>query len=127
MADTVYVVDNGLAIVTNRIAGSGTEPKNIAWGTGANAALPADTGLQTAASEARTAGTSSRVQTSTANDTYQVAGAITCAGAGKTITEVALYDDISAGNCFLHGTFTGIALNVGDSITFTIKAQFNQA
>lgn len=126
MADTIFVVDGGASIVTNRIMGAGTEPKYIAWGTGANVALATDTGLQTAAAEARTTGTGSRVQTSTANDTYQVVGTITCTGAGKTITEVALYDDPTTGNCFLHGTFTGLTLNVNDAIAFTLKSQFNQ-
>ena len=127
MADVTYVVDGGLDILTNRIISAGTEPKFVAWGTGGAAALTTDTGLQTAAAEARTSGTSSRALTSTANDTYQVVGTIACTGAGKTITEVALYDALTVGNCFLHGSFTGIALNVGDSIAFTIKSQFNQA
>ena len=126
MADSIYVVDSGLGIITNRIMGVGTEPKYIGWGTGTTPATPADTGLQTPGSESRVAGTSSRVQTSTANDTYQVVGTITCSGSPKAITEVALYDAATSGNCFLHGTFSPINVNVGDSIQFTIKCVFNQ-
>lgn len=126
MADSIYVVNSGLGIITNRLMGSGTEPKYIGWGTGATPATPADTGLQTPGAEARVAGTSSRVQTSTTNDTYQVVGTITCTGSAKAITEVALYDAATSGTCFLHGTFSPINVNVGDSIQFTIKCVFNQ-
>lgn len=126
MADTIYVVNNGLGIITNRIMGSGTEPKYIGWGTGSTPATATDTGLQTAGTESRASGTSSRVQTSTANDTYQVVGTVTCSGSAKAITEVALYDASTAGVCFLHGTFSPINVNVGDSIQFTIKSVFNQ-
>ena len=127
MADTVYVVDGGLAITTNRIKGSGTEPSYVAWGTGATAADPANTGLQTPAAEARTAGTTTQQTTTTTSDTYRVVGTITCTGSSKAITEVALYDASTAGNCFLRGTFDAINVSVGDSIQFTINTVFNQA
>jgi hypothetical protein len=127
MADVIYVVDDGLAIITNRIIGAGTEPKYIGWGTNATAATAADTGLGTAAAESRTTGTGTRVTTTETNDTYQVVGTIACASAGKTIAEVGLFDADTDGNMFLHGTFTGIPLNVGDSIQFTIQTVFDQA
>lgn len=132
MADAVYVVDGGLAIVTNRIVGAGAEPKYAGWGTGSTGAAATDTGIETTGTETATTavtGTSSRVTTSTTNDTYQVVATITCAAATKTITEVGLYDNatVSGAGFFLHGTFTGIPLNPDDSIEFTIKAQFNQA
>lgn len=133
MADVVYVSDNGLGVVTNRIIGAGTEFKYLIWGTGAGTAAATDTIAQmTNASETTTTavtGTSSRVTTSTTNDTYQVVATVTCAGAGKTITEIALLDQatVTGATFCLHGTFTGIALNVGDSIEFTVKTQFNQA
>jgi hypothetical protein len=76
-------------------AGS-TEPLNIGWGTGGVAGGPftaanTDIALFSEAAEARTAGTSSAVTTTTTNDTYQVTGTITATGA-RTITEVALSD-----------------------------------
>jgi len=126
MADAIFVVDKGLDIITNRLVGAGTEPNYIGWGTGTTPATAVDTGLQTPGAETRVFGTSSRVQTSTANDTYQVVGIITCSSAAKAITEVALYDAPTGGNCFLHGTFSPINVNVGDSIQFTIKSVFNQ-
>lgn len=114
----------GKAIVSNRIKGSGTEPNQIAWGTGAGTAAAADTTLFTEASEARVAGTSSQVTTTVTNDTYQVVGTMTVAGAGKTITNAGLFDAASAGNMLVKGDFTGIALNVGESIAFTFKLSF---
>ncbi len=120
----VSVLTNaGRDILTNRIKGSGTEPNYIGWGTGSGGGA-GSTGLVAAAAEARTAGTSTRVTTSVTNDTYQVVGTITVAGAGKTISEVGLFDAAAAGNLFIYADFTGIALNVGDSIAFTIKLQF---
>ena len=66
---------------------------------------------------------SSGVTTSVTNDTYQVVGTRTATGAG-TVTNAGLFDAASGGNLFLKGDFTGIALASGDSIQFTIKAQF---
>lgn len=127
MADAAVVTNGGLGIITNRMVGSGTEPKYIGWGVGTGAAAVGDTALGSAGAEARTTGTSSRVQTTDANDTYQVVGAITCTGAGKAITEVGLFDAASSGNLFFRGSFSAINVSVGDSIEFTLKTAFNQA
>jgi hypothetical protein len=119
------IADTGLAIVTNRIKGAGTEPVHIGWGTGAGTAAVADTTLFTEAAESRTTGTSSRVTTNTANDTYQVEGTITSLS-GQTITNAGLFDAATTGNLFLKGDFSGIALLTGESIAFTMKAVFDQ-
>ena len=131
MADTVYVTDGGMAIVTNRMAGAGTEPKFIGWGTGATTAAVNNTALQTAAAPTTVTavtGTSSRVTTTVTNDTYQVVGTIT-AGGTLAITEVALFDNatISGAGFFLRGTHDAINVNANDSIEYTIKVKFDQA
>ena len=127
MADVAYVIDFGLHMIVDAIlALSAAEPKHIQWGTGVTGAATTDTGIETAAAEARTAGTTTAQQTSTASDTYRVVGTIVCAGAGKAITEVALYDTATAGIAFMHGTFTVINVSVGDSITFTINNVFTR-
>lgn len=115
----------GKAIVTNRLKGGGTEPNFVAWGTGAGTAAITDTTLFTEASEARVAGTSTQQQTTVSNDTYQVVGTMTVAGSGKTITNAGLLDAASSGNLLMKGDFTGIALNVGESIQFTMKLAFS--
>lgn len=117
------ITDAGLDIVTNRIKGSGTEPNYVAWGTGAGTAANSDTTLFTEASESRVSGTSSRVTTTDTNDTYQVVGTLTADGS-KTITNAGLLDASTSGNLFLKGDFTGVALAIGESIQFTMKAQF---
>jgi len=113
----------GKAIVTNRITGAGTEPKYVAWGTGAGTAAVGDTTLFTEAPEARTNGTSSRVTTTQPNDTYRVVGTIT-ASAGRTITNAGTFDAAAAGNICVKGDFSGIVLSLGDSIQFTVDLQF---
>ena len=91
----------------------------IGWGTGAGTAAKADTTLFTEATEARVAAT----VTQPTADKNQWVGTITCAGAGKTITNAGLFDAASAGNLVIHGDFTGIALAIGDKIEFTITLE----
>ena len=114
----------GKAIVTNRLIGAGTEPKFVAWGTGAGTAAAGDTTLFTEAAEARTSGTSSRVTTAQANDTYQVVGLITSLS-GQTITNAGLFDAAAAGNLLVKGDFAGVPLAIGEAIQFTTKLQFS--
>lgn len=117
------VQNSGFDIITNRMSGAGTSPKYVGWGTGSGQAAAA-TDLATAASEARTSGTESRTTTIVANDTYKVTGTMTCAGAGKTISEVGLFDASTAGNLFVYSDFTGVALSIGESIQFEISVAF---
>lgn len=115
------VTNAGKAIFTNRLKAGGTEPNYVGWGTGAGTAAITDTTLFTEAAEARVAGTSTQQTTTTTNDTYQVIGTITSASA-QTITNAGLLDASSSGNLFVKGDFTGVALAIGESIQFTIKA-----
>lgn len=100
-----------------------TPPTYIGWGIGTTEAAAANTTLETASAESRTNGTKSKVTTTVTNDTYQVVGTITCASAGKTITEAGLFDASTSGSMYVHGNFAGITLAVGDSISFTITIQ----
>lgn len=118
-----FVVNKGLDITTNRILGAGTEPKFVAWGTGAGTTAKTDTTLFTEAAEARTSGTSSQQTTTVTNDTYQVVGTITTLS-NQTITNAGLFDASVGGNLYLKGDFAGLPLTTGDSIQFTIKAQY---
>lgn len=117
------VVNTGKSIITNRILGSGTEPKFVAMGTGGTAEAATQTALVTEV-ETRTSGTSSQQTTTTTGDTYQVLGTITATGA-RAITESGLFDVIttSAGNMLCRALFTVINLATGDSIAFTWKIQ----
>jgi hypothetical protein len=126
-----FVVDGGLDIVTNRVNGAGTTPSHIGWGTGAGTTVRTDSTLFTAAlldltsgNTDHTAGTPTRVTTTTTNDSFQVTGLRTASGAG-TVTNAGLWDAASGGNLFLKGDFTGIGLAINDAISFTIKAIFD--
>ncbi len=125
MAFITTVVNAGLAIIASLLSGSGTVPKNVGMGTGTTEAAVTDTGLETPA-ESRVAGTASVATTTTANDTFRVVAPIVCTATPKAITEVAIFDDIAAGNCFLHANFAAINLAVGDSINFTISTVIDQ-
>jgi len=118
------LANRGKEIIVDRILGAGTEPKFVAWGTGAGTSAATDTTLFTESAEARTSGTSSKITTTTTNDTYQVIGTIT-ATAGRTITNAGLLDAATVGNLFVKTDFTGVVLATSDSITFTFKVQFS--
>jgi hypothetical protein len=118
------LVNTGKAIVTNYLnGGAATQPKYVAWGTGAGTTGLTDTTLFTETGS-RVTGTTSQVTTTTTNDTLQVVGTQTASGS-VTITNAGLFDASTSGNLFAKGDFTGVALNSGDSIQFTFKVQFS--
>lgn len=96
-------------------------PKFVAWGTGSGATPPA-TGLVTPASESRVAGTDGLVSSTTAQDTFRVVATLT-ANADKTITEVGTFQSSNGSDLCTYFDFAGIALKLGDSITFTLDTQ----
>ena len=118
------LVTTGKAIVTNYLAGgAATQPKYVAWGTGAGTTSVTDTTLFTETGT-RTSGTTTQQTTTTTNDTYQVIGTQT-AGGTLAITNAGLFDASTSGNLFVKGDFTTINLSSGDSIQFTFKTQFS--
>ena len=123
MPASTAVVNAGRAILTNRIIGSGTEPKYVAMGTGTTAVALTDTALGGEV-ESRTTGTSSRTTTSTTNDTYQVTGTVT-ATTSRTIGEAGLFDQSAlGGNLFVRGVLAStVSLASGDTITVTATVQ----
>ena len=124
--------NTGKAVLSGRMFGATpaqAEPHYIGWGTGATAGSATSTDVSTAAPEARANGVSTQVTTSVTNDTHQVVGTIT-ASAGRTITNVGIFDAAGSGSPpsggVLYAIFDGLsqALNSGDSIKFTCKVQF---
>jgi hypothetical protein len=122
------------SIVTNRLRGSGTEPLNIGWGTGAGTAAASDTTLfsekaldLSSTSGSRTAGTSSQQTTTTTGDTYRVTGTLTAGGSGGTVTNAGLWDNITigSGNLFAKADFAGVVLAAGDSIALTFNCVYS--
>jgi hypothetical protein len=99
MATTVKVTSKGREVIAGRLKAATptqAEALNVGWGTiGATPnATVFDVGLYKEAAEARVAGASSFVTTTSSGDTYQVVGTITSAGA-QTISEAALSDAAS--------------------------------
>ena len=90
----------------------------IGWGTGSGTAAKADTALFTEAAEARV--TATRSQPSA--DTLQWVGTMT-SSSSQTITNAGNFTASTGGTLIVHGDFTGIPLNNGDKIEFTIKLQ----
>lgn len=119
------LVNAGRDILTNRIKAAGTEPLNVAVGTGATAEAATQTALVTEV-ETRNAGTSTRQTTSVTNDTYQVVGTVT-ATTTRALVESGLFDVVttSSGNMLVRGTYATINLANGDSIQVTWKLQFS--
>jgi hypothetical protein len=124
------VQNNGLANITAAWVAYTSLPKYLQWGTGSAAAASANVVTTTSTTEARTTGTASQTTTTQTNDTYQVTGTITAAGA-RSITEVGVFDAAgtgsppTGGNMDIYGDFGVVNLASGDSIAFTVKVQFS--
>lgn len=125
MATVVKFTSAGSAIVTALLKASNV--KYVWWGVGTTAAAATDTGPESEGAEDRTTGSQDDVQTDHENDTYQVAGTITCAGTGKAITEAGVNDASDAGNCYVRATFSAVNVDVGDSIAFTFKVKHDHS
>lgn len=91
----------------------------LGWGTGVGTAAKADTALFVEATEARVTAT----RTQPATDKIRWMGTLTCAGAGKTITNAGNFTAVTAGTLIVHGDFTGIVLAIGDKIELTIEVE----
>jgi hypothetical protein len=114
----------GRAIITNRLKGSGTEPKYVASGTSSTTAAESDTALGTEVESARVDGTSTQQTGDVTNDTYRVVGTIPYT-ATRAITEAGLFDASSTGNMFVSADFSAINVLNGDSIEFTFNVKFD--
>lgn len=90
----------------------------VAWGTGTNGAVKGDTTLQTESAESRVLCT----PTQPLADKNQWVGTIT-SSSSQTITEAGLFDNSTGGTMYIRGDFTGIGVNNGDKIEFTITLE----
>lgn len=93
MTNNTVATYPGRGIIWSRMKGAGAEPKNIHWGTtGITGSASQNVNLFGPQTEARTAGTSSILSTTSLGDTYQVTGTIVCATGSKSIQEAGLFD-----------------------------------
>lgn len=120
------VVNGGLAFLSGLLNGTGTVPTYIALGTdstavaGTQIALEAeivDSGLE------RAVGATSQVQTTVANDSWQITKTFTATGS-KTIEEVGIFNNSSGGTMLSRALTTSKALSNGESIAASYKVVF---
>ncbi len=114
---TVFVTV-GAESITDIIDATTTVPANYfaAQGTGGGTAAVGDTSLFTEASETRQQTTNSQPS---ANINRFVATIV--ADGTKTITNAGLFTLVSGGILWIKGDFTGIPVNVSDSIEYTFE------
>jgi hypothetical protein len=125
MAYVTLTTNVGLGLISAAMAASTN--KYIGWGIGTTEKAVANTVLESAGAESRATGTQSQQTTTTTNDTYRLVGSITCAGAGKAITEAGIFSASTDGSLYVAANFAAINVNVGDSIQFTFDNIFDQA
>lgn len=116
---------SGKGLISGRINGVGSPaaPSFMGIGTGTNAAAAGDTGLQTESTGTgydRVAGTVSTVTTDVTNDTNQIIGSWTVSSS-KAITEMGVFNAISAGTLLVRNVFSAYTLQSGDTFQITHK------
>lgn len=124
MAFNCVFTTTGKGMIPNILAGTVNYPvpNKINWGTGTGTSAATDTTLFTeSADEARVTATISAVTTTNPGDTLQIVATQTCATNAKTVTNAGVFD--TQNRLFQKADFTGVALAVGDSITFTFRLQ----
>lgn len=123
---TARTQNTGLARITSLLAAAAWY---LQWGTGSAAAATATSVTTTSTTESRVAATATQATTTVTNDTLQLTGTITAAGA-RAITEVGAFDAAgtgsppTGGNIDFYSDFAAINLATGDSIAFTMKVSF---
>ena len=139
MADVITYT--GFAIVTNTLYQQTLNPKYVGWGTGGATATQAGTALSTetystlnnGSNALRTTGSLSQQTQTQTNDTFRITATLTAAANAPTITNVGVFDTNGAsgspttppsgGNLYIWSSFTGIALNAGDSVALTLNVK----
>ena len=129
MAAGIVLTNNGEEWSCERLAGvqgAGTNNvfanagSHIGWGTSITTPVKADTGLTAESSDpAARVATSVTVTGTGASAKYQATATLPSTTT-QTIQEAGLFSASTAGVCFVHAAFTGIALSSGDSIAFTL-------
>jgi hypothetical protein len=99
------------------------------WGTGSAAPATANSVTTTSTTEARSSCTATQTTTAVTNDTLQLTASITAGGA-RTLTELGAFDaagtgtPAAGGNMDYYADFAAININLNDSITFTLRVQY---
>lgn len=125
------VVSAGLAELAN-LCGDVSTPTAftyLAVGTSNTAVAAGQTALQAEISDSgleRAAGSVSRQTTTVSNDTFQITYTWTASGS-KTVEEVGVFNDASAGTMLSRALTTSKAVTSGETLTGTYKLVFANA
>jgi hypothetical protein len=118
------VTNTGKGVITSRfLANQAPIELFVGWGTGTGTASATDISLFTESVEERAQATISQVTTTSTDDTVQCVGTLQATGS-RSITNAGMFDAATSGNLIVKGDFVPVALNIDDSICFTIKIQF---
>lgn len=124
------VTNAGFANITAAWNGYANRARYLQWGEGSGQTAADNTiDAPGSTSEARTAGSTSVVTENVTDDTMQITGTITAAGA-RAITELGVFDAAGSGspptggNMGVYGDFPVLNLNTNDSIAFTVRVTF---
>lgn len=109
----IWMIDVLDAVVSNQTAFT----QYVAWGTGSGRLESGTADLVTPASESRVSST----RTQPSANVLQHYGEITCAGAGKTISEAGVFSASTGQNLLMYGDFTGLPLAIGDKLGLTFQ------
>lgn len=123
------VVNGGLAFLSGLLNGTGTVPTYIALGTDSTAVVGTQVALEAEIVDSgleRAVGATSQVQTTVANDSWQITKTFTATGA-KTIEEVGIFNNSSGGTMFSRALTTSKALSNSESIAVSYKVVFANA
>jgi hypothetical protein len=117
------VVDGGLALIAGLVTGTGTAPTYIAVGTDSTAVAGTQTTLEAEIIDSgleRAEGTITLVTENVNNDTIQIQYVWTATG-DKTVEEVGIFNDPSAGTMLSRALTTSKEILSGDSLAGTYK------
>lgn len=98
---------------------SATPTYHGAWGSGSTTPAVGDTALVSENAEARTS-IAAGSQTQPATDTFRVVYLITATGT-RTVQETGVFSASSAGNMYIRIVHGSLALESGDSVTYTVN------
>jgi hypothetical protein len=123
------VVNGGLAFLSGLLGGTGTVPTYIALGTDSTAVAGTQTALEAEITDTgleRAEGTVSQETTTATDDTFQITETFTATGS-KTIEEVGIFNDASAGTMLSRALTTSKTIANGENIVVTYQLVFANA
>jgi hypothetical protein len=119
---TNMVVNSGLAYITQRLTGAGSNISHMAVGSGSTGGTDGTrTALEAQISNRVALDSTTRVTTNVTNDAVQYVCTFGPGVSTGAITEAGLFDAATGGAMFTRTTFPVVNKNSGDTLTITWK------